>query len=581
MGKRWHVRPLDQGRIAQLQRAAGIPSVVAQLLLNRGIADPREARQFLDARLSELRDPHELPGLIAAADRIYAAVTAGQKITVYGDYDADGMTATAILLRCFRLLDAQADYYVPHRLNEGYGLNSLALEKLAAGGSKMVITVDCGIASVAEAERATELRLDLIITDHHEMGPQLPRATAIVHPRLPGYEYPFDGLCGAGVAFKLAWALCQRASQAQRVGPRFKQFLLSSIGLAAIGTVADVVPLIDENRLIVRHGLTSLKDYPLPGLEALMAVTKLKAKPQLSSEDVAFMLGPRLNAAGRLGQAELAVELMTTEDDTRARGLAEYLHELNSNRDTLERSIYLAANKQMQERFDEQRDPAMVLAGRGWHAGVIGIVAGRLAEKYSRPCVLIALDELGQPVGTGSARTASGLNLHQALSHCSEHLITFGGHAAAAGLRIDEAQIDNFRSHFFRHVSEQISEEDRVAEVHIDAEAPLPQLTLRTVQQIEQMAPFGERNPRPILCATGVRVDGAIKRMGASQRHLAFSVRHNEVTLRAVAFGQADWSDELSQQEGGIDIAYRPVINEFRGRRSVELQMVDWRPASL
>ncbi len=409
----------------------------------------------------------------------------------------------------------------------------------------------------------------------------MPLAADIVHPRLPGHEYPFDGLCGAAVAFKLAWALCQRASKAEKVTPRFKHFLLATLGLAAIGTVADVVPLVDENRLIVRHGLNSLKEYPLAGVDALLAVCKLQERPQLSSEDIAFALAPRLNAAGRLGQAELAVELLTTDDENRARGLAEYLHELNISRDSLERSIYLAASKQIQERFDASGDPAFVLAGRGWHPGVIGIVAGRLADKYTRPCVMIALDDLGRSVGTGSARTASGLNLHQALSRCADSLITFGGHAAAAGLRIDEAHIDTFRAHFTRHVAEQISPEDRVAEIHIDAEAPLAQLTLQTVKQIEQLAPFGERNPRPVLCAANVVVDGPVKRIGAGERHLSLTLKHQSVTLRALAFGQAEWADDLNRRDEPIDVAYRPVINEFRGRRSVELHLVDWRPSEL
>ncbi len=579
MGKRWRLRPYDEGRAIDLQRSAGISPIVAQLLLHRGIDQPAAAREFLEARFSQLRDPNLLPGLKEAADRIHAAIKAGKKIAVYGDYDADGMTATAILMRCFALLGAKSMYYVPNRLKEGYGLNSEALQKLAEDEVELVITVDCGISSLEEAKVAKRLGIELIVTDHHEMAESLPEAAAIVHPRLPGHDYPFDGLCGAGVAFKLAWALCQRASQNAQVAPRFKLYLLSTIGLAAIGTVADVVPLIDENRLIVRHGLNGLKDHGLPGIDALMAVCKLKDKPRLASEDIAFSLAPRLNAAGRLGQADLAVELLTTDDEIRARGLAEYLHELNSSRDTLERSIYLAANKQLKENFDADRDAAFVLAGRGWHAGVIGIVAGRLAEKYSRPCVLIALDELGHATGTGSARSAAGLNLHGALSKCSEHLIAFGGHAAAAGLRIDESHIDSFRTHFNRQVADEIAPEDRVAVIDIDAEAALPQLTLKTVQQIEELAPFGERNPRPILCATGVElVEGTVKKMGAGERHLSLSVRHSSVKLRAVAFGQGEWAEELQQQDGPIDITFRPLINEFRGRRNVELQIVDWRP---
>lgn len=581
MAKRWKVRTFDAARASQLERTAAVPPVVAQLLINRGVEDPQVVKTFVAARLSELRDPSLLPGLNAAADRIHAAIVAGEPIVVYGDYDADGMTSTAILMRCMRLLSAEASYYIPHRIEEGYGLNHQALEKLAAGGAKVVVTVDCGITSVDEAETAKRLGIDLIITDHHEMADRLPDATAIVHPRLPGHDYPFDGLCGAAVAFKLAWALCQRACEAKRVGPRFQQYLLSAMGLAAIGTVADVVPLLDENRLIVRHGLTSLKEYATAGMAALMAVTKTNQKPQLTADDIAFMLAPRLNAAGRMGQADLAVELMTTDDDARARGLAEYLDELNVNRRSVELGIYRAAQKQVEQQFDVDKDAALVLAGRGWHAGVIGIVAGRIAEKYGRPCVMIALDELGQATGTGSARSASGLNLHKALTDCSDDLLAYGGHAAAAGLRIDEKHVDAFRAKFVERVANEIAPEDRVVEVIIDAETPLAQLTLKTVKQIETLAPFGQSNPRPVLCATGVAVAGNVKKIGGGNRHLSFSVKHHDVTFRAIAFGQADWAedlDEAKENQTAIDIAFHPVLNEFNGRRSVELQIIDWRP---
>ena len=289
-------------------------------------------------------------------------------------------------------------------------------------------------------------------------------------------------------------------------------------------------------------------------------------------------MAPRLNAAGRLGQADLAIELLTTEDEPRARALAEYLQELNTNRDSIERSIYTAANKQLKEKFDAANDAAIVLAGRGWHVGVIGIVAGRIAEKYSRPCVMIALDDLGKNIGTGSARSAWGLNLHQALAKCSDDLITFGGHAAAAGLRIDEQHIDQFRAHFCRQVEEEIPPEKRVDEILIDAEAPLPMVTLTTVKKLELMAPFGAANPRPLLCAGGVKAVN-IKTIGAGNRHLAMTIQHGSIRVRGLAFGKGEWCEELTQQTGNIDIAYRPTINEYNGRRSVELHLVDWRPS--
>ena len=578
MTKRWRIQPHDAERIAQLQRTANVSPVVAQLLLCRGIHDAATARDFLDAKLVSLRDPELLPGVDQAAQRIHQAITDKQRTVIYGDYDADGMTGTSILVRCLSLLGANVHYYVPSRLEEGYGLNTEALTKLKSDGAELVITVDCGIASVGEAAHAKEIGLPLIITDHHEFAEDLPDAVATVHPRLPGHSYPFGGLCGAGVAFKLAWAVCQRASGAKKVGDRMKSFLMSAIGLAAIGTIADIVPLLDENRILVRHGLKSLKAQPPLGLAKLMSVAGVDKKPSLGAEDVAFMIAPRLNAAGRLGQAQLAIELMTTDSAERAEALAEYIHELNSQRDSLERSIYLAANKQVKENFHPEHEPALVLNGRGWHPGVIGIVASRLVDKYHRPVVMISQDNIGAKPATGSARSACGVNLHAALAACTEHLLGHGGHAAAAGLRIEDKNIDAFREAFCEHVAGEVNEDNLTAEVRIDAEAPFSQLTLDTVSQIETLAPFGQSNPRPVLCCGDIQLPTPPKRMGSGERHLNARLRHGRVTLRAVAFGKGEWADELAGHEGPLEIAYRPVINDYQGRRSVELHLVDWRP---
>jgi single-stranded-DNA-specific exonuclease len=581
MGKRWRIHPHEAERIAFLERVAGVSPVVAQLLLCRGVTDPQQARMFLEAKLTGLRDPELLPGLSAAADRVHAAIQARRQIVIYGDYDADGVSATGILFGCLRLLGADVGYYVPHRLDEGFGLNHEALRKLAAQGAALVISVDCGIASCAEAETAREVGLELVVTDHHQLGEQLPAAAAVVHPALPGGVYPFHGLCGAGVAFKLAWALCQRASQAKRVSPAMRDYLLSAVGLAALGTVADVVPLIDENRILVRHGLISLRERPLPGIAALLQVTGLDQKSQLSSEDIGFTLGPRLNAAGRLGQAQLAVELLTTQAGDRAVMLAAYLNELNGTRDKLERSVYLAAHKQAKEQFDLDRDPAIVLAGVGWHAGVIGIVAGRLAEKYHRPTIIISWDQVGAKPGVGSARSAGCLDLHAALAACGHHLLSHGGHAQAAGLKIEQRRLDAFRSEFLEYVATELAGADRVPEIRIDAEAPLSQLTMQTVEQIEHLAPFGQGNPRPVLCASGVRLCEPPRRIGEGERHLAVKLQQHGVTLRGVAFGHGEAAEELSHTDRAWDVAFRPVINQYRGRRSVEVQLVDWRPATV
>jgi len=579
--KRWSFHSHDHDAIQTMERRANVPAVLAQLLLCRGLANPKQAREFLDPKLSELRNPEELPGVSRAADHIFRAVTSGKRVVIFGDYDADGMCATAILYGCLKLIGNNISYRVPNRLNESYGLSNVALRELADQGTELIITVDCGIASCAEARLAHELGLELIITDHHDMSDELPRATAIVHPRLPDHNYPFAGLCGAAVAFKLAWALCQKASGADKVSPRFREFLLSAVGLAALATVADVVPLLDENRILVRHGLTCLRERPPLGLSQLLTETGLIKKSSLQSEDLAFTLAPRLNAAGRLGQAPMGVELLITESEERAGILAQYLQELNQQRDSLERSVYLAAQKQANENYDPQADPALVLAGRGWHVGVIGIVAGRLADKYHRPVVVIAQHELGVQPGTGSGRGAGVLNLSQAFAHCQEHLISHGGHAAAAGLRLHDKNLELFRTAFCEYATEHITEENRIATVCIDAETSLGGLNLNVVNQIERLAPFGQGNPRPTLCASGVVLVGAPRRMGGGDRHLSLKLKQHHATLRAVAFGRGDWADPLSQINGPLDIVFRPVINTFAGRRSVELHLVDWRPTQV
>jgi single-stranded-DNA-specific exonuclease len=579
MAKRWRIHSHSPERIAALERATGVSAVVARLLICRGVEDPPAVRSFLDPKLTQLRDPGELPGVPAAAERIGRAVSASEHITVYGDYDVDGMTGAALLIECLRLLGAEVSYYVPHRVDEGYGLNDDALETIARQGTRLVVTVDCGVTSVAQAEKARQLGLDLVITDHHEFGSTLPDAVAIVHPRLPGTTYPFAGLSGAGVAFKLAWALCQQASGAKKVGEAMRNYLLSAVGLAALGTVADMVPLVDENRVLVQHGLASLKQRPGLGLAALMRLAEIDRKTALDSDDIAFSLAPRLNAAGRLGQAQLAVELLTTRSSDRATALAEYLHELNGSRQSLERSIYLAANKLAQEQHDQERDAAFVLAERGWHPGVIGIVAGRLVEKYQRPVILVAFDGLGVKPGIGSARSVPGLNVYDALCGCAHHLVSHGGHAAAAGLKIEEAKVEHFRSDFCEQVAAALTVEQRTAELAIDAEVSFGELTLPVLNQIERLAPFGHHNPRALLCASGVTLAGPVQRIGGGGRHLALKLAQHGVVLRAVAFGGGDWADDLGKQPGPMAVAFRPVINDFKGFRRVELQLSDWRPA--
>ncbi len=579
VSKHWVFRGHDSDAILRLAKANQVDPVISQLLYARGIVDSAAIKFFLEARFSDLRDPGLLPGVDAAAERILRAIRDGEPITVYGDYDADGMTATAILMSCLEMLGGQVNYYVPNRLEDSYGLSAEALQRLAKLGRKLIVSVDCGAAACAEALLCRELGLDLIITDHHQCSQPLPDALAIVHPSLPDSTYPFPGLCGAGVAFKLAWRLCQLTSGAKRVNDTHREYLLSAMGLAALGTVADVVPLIDENRILVRTALNLIPKHASLGLKALMKQTKLEGKATLTAEDIAFTLAPRLNAAGRLGQAQLGVELLTTRDPQRAQALAEYIDRLNIDRESLERSISLAATKQAREQFDLESEPALVLHAPGWHLGVLGIVASRIADKFNRPTVIISSDPTGQKHATGSGRSGGVVDLHRAFHACREFLVSCGGHAAAAGLRIEERRIAEFREAFCDHVRAQLGDRDPVATLMVDAETSFQQLNLNTLSLIDNLAPFGAGNPRPILVASDVELLEPAKPFGAGARHFGVRFRQHGTILRAVAFSQPDWVDQINSHSGNFDLAFRPVINEFNGMRKVEIHLVDWRVA--
>ena len=578
MPKCWRILPHDRGLVESIERSAAVSPIAARLLAARGLTEAAAVRSFLGGTMADLRDPDLLPGIPAAADRILAAARAGRPIVVYGDYDADGMCATAILLSCLAAIDARASWYVPDRFEEGYGLKAEALETLAERGARLVVTVDCGIASVAEARRARELGLELIVTDHHAFADALPEADVLVHPRLPGTAYPCGDLCGAGVAFKLAWAIATRASGARQVTPRLREMLLRGMGLAALGTVADVVPLLDENRIFVKHGLECLRQRGGPGIARLLALAKLDEKSRLDSEDVAFRLAPRLNAAGRLGQAACGIELLTTPDAARAEALADYVHELNGRRETEERSILLAATKQARERFSPEDDAALVLADSGWHAGVVGIVAGRLAEKWHRPVVMISRDDHQGRPAIGSVRSVPGFDVHAAVMACRGHLLTCGGHAAAAGLRVEDGRIDDFRRAFVAAVAERMPAGLRRPQITLDGETTLAGLTLDTVAQLERLAPFGQGNRRPVLCASGVRLTEPPRAMGGGGRHIAMNLVQHGARVRGVAFGGAEWLPHLPPPGTPFHVAFKPKINEFRGRRTAEMEIIDWRP---
>lgn len=573
--KIWRLLQHDAERIARLASALGVSKAAAQLLLNRGYDDPVEARRFLESPLSGLHSPELLPGIGAAADRLAAAVRDKKPVCVYGDYDTDGITGTAILLQLLERLRVPVTFHMPHRLETGYGLRVEALQQLKAAGTQLVVTVDCGITAVEEAEEARRLGIELIITDHHEPAGTLPACDALVHPRLPGSKYPFAGLSGAGVAFKLAWALCQRLSGSDKVTPEFREFLVDAVAMAAVGLIADVMPLHDENRIFVKRGLNRLQHQPTTGLRALLESACLIPGQPLRAEDVAFKLAPRLNAAGRLGCARLVVELLTTRQEQKARELAAYLDGQNRERQSLERRITREARERL-EKHDLTHLPAIVLDDADWHPGVIGIVAGRLSEIFGKPTLLIGC---GTDPATGSGRSIPDFPLHEVLAACSTHLISHGGHAAAAGFRVARHRIAPFREAFLEQAAARFPTGVPPAPVlRLDAEVPLSSLTFDLLNEIEQLEPYGAQNPRPKFLAGGLELAGEPRKIGNGERHLSFRVRQAGTTIRAVAFGMADRLEELTSAGGQCCLAFTPRLNEWNGYRSVEIDVIDFQP---
>lgn len=578
MPRTWRFALQDEGLVKQLTSQMRCSPLLARILLTRGYDTLEKSQKFINSKLTDLHDPDLLPGAAEAADLAVKAINEKRRITIYGDYDVDGVTSTSILWHCLKLAGANVDYYIPCRLEEGYGLNAEAIQQLhEEDPDRLLITVDCGISSVEHAELAKQLGLELIITDHHNMAEELPDAACLVHPRLPGTNYPFGELCGAGVALKVAWSICKRLGDGQKASPKMREFLTSAVALAAIGTIADMVPLVDENRAIVRFGLGSLPEHPGIGLRCLMKIAGQHDQTIFSTEDIGFGLAPRINAAGRLGQARLAVELLTTDSMERAVQLAAYLDQLNKQRQTVERKILSQAKELVKESPEFEEAPAMVLAHEDWHPGVIGIVANRVAQHFQKPSVLVALDSK-TGVGQASGRSFAGCDLYSALSHCQDDLVTFGGHKAAVGMRIKSENVDQFRDNFCSHVDTNHEVTDEDLEVNVDLEVAIPELTLQAVTDLDRLGPFGRENERPLFAATKVELV-EVKTMGGGDRHLSLRVKqHGGRPIRGIAFGRGEWAKELDAHNGLIDITFTSMINRFRGQANVEIQLVDWRP---
>jgi len=566
---RWQVaEPWDGAE--QLARRLRTGTLIAQLLHNRGIDDADAARAYLSPKLTDLHDPEQLGGTVAAAERIARAVRDGEPITLYGDYDVDGMTGVAILYRGLTMIGAKVDYYIPHRVEEGYGLNTGAIDALADRGTSLIITVDCGVRAVDCVRHATDRGMSMIITDHHTLGDELPTAEALVHPTIDP-AYPNAHLCGAGVALKLIWQVCREHLGTRKVNDELKGFLLDATCMAALGAIADVVDLVGENRALAMFGLRGLPSTRHPGLRSLIAAAGLTGR-RVGAYDVGFMLAPRLNAAGRMGHAARAAELLIRPEQIDCDRAARELTQLNAQRRQTEREIAdEAAEMVVTAGMDRPDRRVIVLAKRGWHPGVIGIVASRMVNRFNRPAILIAIDA---DRGQGSARSIEGYHLADAIEACGDHLRGFGGHAMAAGLQIDPANIEAFTDAITAHAAGHISLEQLTPTLQIDAEVGLGKLSLPIAQQIEAMAPFGKGNAKVILAIRDAVIHAAPKRMGQRGKTLNLLLSAGRSRLRCVGFGMGDLVDRLVGVRH-VHVAGEPTINRFNGRANVEMLLKD------
>ena len=568
MEKRWVIAPENLKLQKIFSKEFEIPLVTAQVLVNRGLQDVNEASLFLHGKLSQLHDPFIFSDMKNAVDRVYQAIEKKEKIVLYGDYDVDGSTGTALLLYLFRDLKAEVEYYVPHRVEEGYGVNKMALDSLKKEKTKLIITIDNGISAVKESEYAGKLGIDVIVTDHHEPKEELPKCVAVLDPKAPGEKYPFKGLSGVGMAFKLAHAIVRRGLEINY--PFAKDIdLKEHLDLVALGTVADVVPLTDENRIMVKHGLKKLSRTSKVGLKVLKEKSGLN--DEISTGQVAFRLAPRLNASGRIGNARNSIDLLCTQDETEAVTLAHTLEETNRQRQEIERHVLEEAMKQVKSNVDLENDPVIVLDGENWHSGVIGIVASRLVGTYYKPTVIISVD--GKE-GKGSARSIKNLHILEALTDCEKELKTYGGHKQAAGLSIETKALEKFRTKFIQSVQSRIKPEDLIPELEIDMEVNLGDITYDLLDSLETLSPYGYENPRPIFISRNLE---ALRPSLVGKNHLKLMFTDGNDTIDAIGFDMADALKLIRKPGTKVDVAYRPQINTFRGNSSLQLQIEDIR----
>jgi single-stranded-DNA-specific exonuclease len=562
---KWVVQPeIDHNIARRLSDELNISHIASRILVSRGLRETQRARSFIEPSLTDLFDPFLMSQMDRAVDRVVEALKGNQRIMVYGDYDVDGITSTALIFLVLNRLGANVSYYLPNRLVEGYGISEDGLQEAKKRNIDLLITVDCGITAVEEFAVARRMGIDCIITDHHEPSDRIPEAHAIVNAKLDGPDNPGFELSAVGVAFKLAQALYRRLGQDE-------SGLEQHLDLVALGTAADIVPMVGENRILTKFGLEQITKTTKPGLKALIFIAGLMGQ-KIGTGQVVFILAPRINAIGRLGDAEQAIKLLTTRDDDKAASIARILNAENKRRKDIDEQTLNEALDMIEQDVDIERQSAIVLASRGWHQGVIGIVASRLVERFHRPTVMIAIDG---DEGKGSARSIPGFHLYEALKECESDLNRYGGHKYAAGLSIAPENIESFSERLNAVSARMLSDDDLVPKLNIDAEIELDSIDSDLVDVLERFAPFGPQNMRPVFVTYASEIVGTPHIVG--KRHLKFKVRKGENIIDCIGFNQGDFLKNLNLRPMLVDMTYVLENNYWNGINKIQIRTKDIR----
>ncbi len=556
---KWIVSPVPlKEDIETLATENNVSRLIAAILCSRGL-NSKDASVFLKADINDMHDPFLFKGMAKAVERIKKAIEDKEKIVVYGDYDVDGVTATTLLFNCLKDLGADAGFYIPSRDREGYGINNDSVEKMAKDGVTLIVTVDCGITATSECEYAKSLGIDLIITDHHECGANIPDAVAAIDTKQPDCQYPFKDLAGVGVAFKVAQALLKDKYSTVQILDMYSE-------LVTIGSIADIVPLLGENRIICKYGLDKLAKTKNIGINAILNVAGIDKKT-IDTFKIGYAVAPRINAAGRIGGAEKAVELFTETDISKAEQIAIDLDSNNIKRQQIEAEIFKEAEKQLLDFYVD--DKIAVLADKNWHHGVVGIVSSRLTKKYSKPCILISEGPDGKYKGSG--RSIEDFSLYNALEHSKDTLISFGGHELAAGIVIEEAQIDAFRRKINEYAENNFNEDLQAGKIVADLELRERHLNIDVARSLNILEPYGTDNKQPVFYIEGLNVL-KVSRVGTSKQHLRLTLKKGNVTIDAVAFGFGNYSVSFNDT---INVMCNLDINSFRDVENVQLKILD------